>query len=48
MEAHEGILLRIIEFALDGLLSYISFGTVVVDIQQSHCIVADAGSDELT
>ena len=47
MEAHEGILLRIIQFALDGLLVHI-VRHGVVDVQQSHCIVADAGSDELT
>ena len=47
MEAHEGILMRIIEFALDGLLVHI-VRHGVVDVQQSYCIVADAGSDELT
>ena len=47
MEAHEGILMRIIEFALDRLLVHIVRNRVV-DIQKRNCVVADAGSDELT
>ena len=47
VEAHEGILVCVIEFALDGLFVHICRYRVV-DIEQRYCIVAYAGSDELT
>ncbi len=47
MEAHECIGKLIIEFALDVLLVDI-VRNGVVDVKQSNCIVADAGSDVLT
>ena len=47
MESHEGVIVGIVEFTLDGLFVHI-IGNSVVDIQQSYGICADAGSDELT
>ena len=46
MEAHEGILQSIREFALDALFVHI-LRNGVVDIQQGNGILTDAGSDEL-
>ena len=46
MESHEGVIVGIVEFTLDGLFVHI-IGNSVVDIQQSYGICADAGSDEL-
>ena len=48
MEAHEGILMRIIEFALDGLLSYISSGTELLMSSRVTASLLTHGSDELT
>ena len=46
MEAHEGILVRIGEFALDGLPVHI-LGDGVVDVEQGNCVLRNACPDVL-